>query len=738
MDTLTHEQLTVLYELVKGNNIGLLGAAGCGKSYLLSIICNELPGIRQRLDPGNDMCRCNIQVCALTGCAALLLGNKAKTLHSWAGIGIGKGTVDELLQKIRKNTKARRNWISTDILIIDEVSMLTAELLDKLNAIAQIIRKNTNPFGGIQLLLVGDFYQLPPVIKSANVQEQYEVNGVKTVFAFESETWSKFIHICIELTIIQRQKDPVFQQIVKEARIGKLSKESGAIIKGCMGRDWQNQKIRPTLIFPRRAEVDMINDSNLKALVAASPLHTYKAKLLYDDTKLGKHFSEKDEQFQRTLLYMDNDAAYAVELELVLDAQVMLIANIDSTIGLVNGSRGVIVGFCPSTDFPMVEFINGIRKPIGLHTWSIDGYEYVSRAQIPLRLSWSITSHKVQGSSLDCALVDLGTSNFEFGQAYVSLSRVRSIEALYVHDFNPTVFRAHPKVVEFYKTIALQKMDMEMDWATWIKDVSPTQSVIMVEDSVLQNNIVVIKEDALKEDVLKEDVLKEEEEKKEDVNWLYDTIPIGWKECFTSKKDKLLELSILLSTKTFLPPREHIWSALEYTPLSSIKVVILGQDPYPTPGNAHGLAFSILPDIKLIPASLKNIYKELVADIGGTIPTHGYLESWAKQGVLLLNTVLTVEAGAPQSHSKIGWEEITDQIISKVADANAEQDVIFVLWGKSAQIKKKLLGKHKIFESVHPSPLSASRGFFGSKPFSTVNKWLQEMGHTPINWFPTL
>jgi ATP-dependent DNA helicase PIF1 len=719
MDTLTHEQLTVLYELVKGNNIGLLGAAGCGKSYLLSIICNELPGIRQRLDPGNDMCRCNIQVCALTGCAALLLGNKAKTLHSWAGIGIGKGTVDELVQKIRKNTKARRNWTSTDILIIDEVSMLTAELLDKLNAIAQLIRKNTNPFGGIQLLLVGDFYQLPPVIKSANAQEQYEVNGVKTVFAFESETWSKLIHICIELTIIQRQKDPIFQQIVKEARIGQLSKESGAIIKGCMGRDWQNQKIRPTLIFPRRAEVDMINDSNLKALVEASPLHTYKAKLLYDDAKLGKHFSEKDEQFQRTLLYMDNEAAYAVELELVLNAQVMLIANIDSSIGLVNGSRGVIVGFCPSTDFPMVEFINGIRKPIGLHTWSIDGYEHVSRAQIPLRLSWSITSHKVQGSSLDCALVDLGTSNFEFGQAYVSLSRVRSIDALYVHDFNPTVFRAHPKVVEFYKTIALQKMDMEMDWIAWIKDVSPKES-IMVEDSVLKNNIVVIKE--------------EEEEKKEEVNWLYDTIPIGWKECFTSKKDKLLELSILLSTKTFLPPREHIWSALEYTSLSSIKVVILGQDPYPTPGNAHGLAFSILPTVKPIPASLKNIYKELVADIGGTVPTHGYLESWAKQGVLLLNTVLTVEAGAPQSHSKIGWEEITDQIISKVS----EQDVIFVLWGKSAQLKKKLLGKHKIFESVHPSPLSASRGFFGSKPFSTVNKWLQEMGHTPINWFPTI
>jgi uracil-DNA glycosylase len=221
-------------------------------------------------------------------------------------------------------------------------------------------------------------------------------------------------------------------------------------------------------------------------------------------------------------------------------------------------------------------------------------------------------------------------------------------------------------------------------------------------------------------------------------NWLYDSAPSGWKDCLLPCRDKLLEISNTLSTKEFLPSRENIWRALELTPLSSIKVVILGQDPYPTPGNAHGLAFSVMPDVRPIPASLKNIYKELVSDISFVAPNHGNLNSWADRGVLLLNTVLTVEAGAPQSHTKIGWEEVTDQIIRSIA-ARSEK-VIFVLWGKSAQVKKKLLNlyldknKHRVLESAHPSPLSAHKGFFGTKPFSKINEWLKEMEKEPIDW----
>jgi uracil-DNA glycosylase len=195
-----------------------------------------------------------------------------------------------------------------------------------------------------------------------------------------------------------------------------------------------------------------------------------------------------------------------------------------------------------------------------------------------------------------------------------------------------------------------------------------------------------------------------------------------------------------LDTKTFLPAREDIWAALAHTPLESVRVVILGQDPYPTPGHANGLAFSVQPDIRPLPRSLTNIYKELQSDLGitpGTSFPHGSLVSWSQQGVLLLNTVLTVEAHAAQSHAKIGWEEITDHIIRSIAAQT--KNVVFVLWGKSAQVKKKLLAmyldmnQHRVFESAHPSPLSAKK-FFGTRPFSTVNRWLEEMGKAPIDW----
>jgi ATP-dependent DNA helicase PIF1 len=663
-------------------------------------------------------------MCALTGCASLLLGNKAKTLHSWAGIGLGKGTVSELYVKIRRNQKSMRNWLCTDLLIIDEVSMMTAELLDKLNELAKKIRGNRKPFGGIQLLLVGDFYQLPPVNKSDE----------ETKFAFESNAWKEIITSSIELTVIQRQKDEQFQRILKEARVGSLSKESCQVLSKCQNRNWKEHKIRPTLLFPRRAEVDMINDSNLRALTGKR--YTYKARLVYDG-KIPDGFTESDEGFQKALSMFDSDGAYLKELELAMNAQVMLIANTDPDSGLVNGSRGVIVGFCPSTELPIVEFINGIKKTVGTHTWPVEDYEFVSRAQVPLRLAYGITTHKCQGTTLDSALVDIGSGVFEYGQAYVALSRVRNMDALYVYDFEPTAFKAHPKVVEFYKS--LQIKPIIDDYKKLIEEIKIEETdikSIVAEHSSKVETVVVTKHNVETESAIGKVVSKSETGSFH--NWLYDSIPESWKDCLLPCQEKLLELSTTLSTKEFLPPRENIWKALELTQLESIKVVILGQDPYPTVGNAHGLAFSVLPTVRPIPASLKNIYKELTSDVGFIPPNHGNLESWSKQGVMLLNTVLTVESGLPQSHSKIGWEDVTDQIIRSIAAKS--KNVIFILWGKSAQVKKKVLGiylemnKHRVFESAHPSPLSASRGFFGTKPFSKINEWLTEMSKEPINW----
>lgn len=187
------------------------------------------------------------------------------------------------------------------------------------------------------------------------------------------------------------------------------------------------------------------------------------------------------------------------------------------------------------------------------------------------------------------------------------------------------------------------------------------------------------------------------------------------------------------NTRLIFPPANDIFNAFEFTPLSEVKVVILGQDPYHGDGQAHGLCFSVKPDVA-IPPSLVNIYQELHDDLGCYIPNNGYLEKWAKQGVMLLNTVLTVRAHQANSHRGIGWEEFTDAAI-RILD---EQDrpIVFFLWGRPAQMKKSMLHnpKHLILEAPHPSPLSAYRGFFGCKHFSQANTFLQEHGIAPIDW----
>lgn len=181
------------------------------------------------------------------------------------------------------------------------------------------------------------------------------------------------------------------------------------------------------------------------------------------------------------------------------------------------------------------------------------------------------------------------------------------------------------------------------------------------------------------------------------------------------------------------PPKDDVFNALNKSSLSKVKVVLLGQDPYHGSGQAHGLSFSVPMGIK-IPPSLRNMYKELHSDIGFIIPNHGNLESWANQGVLLLNATLTVRADNAGSHQKKGWETFTDAVIKAVSDNNS--GVVFLLWGNYAQRKSDLIDstKHLILKAVHPSPLSASRGFFGCKHFSQTNEYLLKNGKTPINW----
>lgn len=200
-----------------------------------------------------------------------------------------------------------------------------------------------------------------------------------------------------------------------------------------------------------------------------------------------------------------------------------------------------------------------------------------------------------------------------------------------------------------------------------------------------------------------------------------------YKELFEFVKDEYSKVVVY-------PPSDDIFNAFHFTPLSKVKVVILGQDPYHNVNQAHGLSFSVPPDQKKIPPSLKNIYKELEADLGCSIPDNGYLKKWADQGVLMLNTVLTVRAHEAASHQGKGWEKFTDAVIEAV---NAQdRPIVYMLWGRPAQSKSPMLNnpKHLVLKAAHPSPLSASNGFFGCRHFSKANDFLVENGVEPIDW----
>jgi uracil-DNA glycosylase len=217
-------------------------------------------------------------------------------------------------------------------------------------------------------------------------------------------------------------------------------------------------------------------------------------------------------------------------------------------------------------------------------------------------------------------------------------------------------------------------------------------------------------------------------------------IEASWKDLLKSEFSKpyFKQIPVHLKTekaqgKTIFPPGPLIFNAFNTTPVNKIKVVILGQDPYHGPGQAHGLSFSV-PNGVAQPPSLVNILKELNDDIGINIPDHGNLTHWARQGVFLLNASLTVRSGEPMSHAKIGWAEFTNAVIKKISDA--KDHVVFMLWGKFAQEKRTLIdeSKHLILRSVHPSPLSAHGGFFGCKHFSKANAWLISKGIDPVDW----
>jgi ATP-dependent DNA helicase PIF1 len=484
---------------LSGRNLFITGSAGTGKSYLLRHIYNAFAAQKKK-----------IYITALTGCAAYLLsesiGIKVYTIYSWAGIGYGKGTAQEYIEHNMKTHGLRQRWRSTDVLIIDEISMMSAELFDKIEEIAVGVRGRDNkskPFGGIQVICVGDFFQLPPVVKTyASAAGDDTATG--QLFAFQSAAWARTINTTVVLDKIFRQTDGTFQRILEEARHGSLTADSIAALKERVTDSWKKRAIRPTLIFTKRAVVDSINANSLKGLKDIK--YTYNATTVITPINTLKGFEaykESDPVVQETVRRIDEDANYMPSITLCKKAQVMLIKNKNVEKGLVNGSRGVIVDFADSiqkketrvVDEPMTEekitdtttgyikeYVETIEKATGekshvLHKitvtklpivlfesskepvvidyekWASPFEPTIARRQLPLMLAWAVTTHKIQGATLDCALIDIGEDVFEYGQAYVALSRVKSLESLYIHNIDPDCIRAHPIVIDYYKNI---------------------------------------------------------------------------------------------------------------------------------------------------------------------------------------------------------------------------------------------------------------------------------------------
>ena len=448
-DCLTDEQYVCLDMFKKGQNIFITGPGGVGKSFLIQMFISYC-----------KLSNRNIQVCALTACAALLLGQKAKTIHSWSGMGYCEGDVNTIIKKAKQSRQAKKNWKKVKTLIIDEVSMMNCTMLIALEKLARDIRDSTDIFGGIQVIFCGDFYQLPPITKY----------GEKMTFCFEDPLWKKiFPHENqIKLSTIFRQKDKDYLAILAEVREGMISEKNLELLRSRI-IDIKPESV--TQIYPKRHSVDSMNKIKFDEL--DSPIYTFKINILTETKQYCKTMKpiEQDiyykynrlntESKKREINTLINLSRCLSDLSLKVGSLVMFIANISIENGIVNGTQGIIHDFVGEDNQPRIKLTNGVIKRIPLHCWQSEDYPNITIKQYPIVLAWATTIHKIQGTSLDSAIMDLGNNIFEAGQIYVALSRVRSLQGLYLTNFNPNLITTNKKVIKFYKSIPEIEVEVE-------------------------------------------------------------------------------------------------------------------------------------------------------------------------------------------------------------------------------------------------------------------------------------
>ena len=453
IENLSPEQKYALYKFKRGENLFITGPGGTGKTYLIRHLINSAKNDKK-----------NIQVCALTGCASVLLNCGARTIHSWSGIKLARGDPKTIINGVLRSNRIVNNWKSVKILIIDEISMMSKKIFDILNEIGKRTRNSRMPFGGIQLICTGDFFQLPPV--GNNLDDPGSED-----FCFESEKWEEVFKIenHIELTTIFRQRDLDYIEILNEIRLGKLSDKNVKILEKYVGREYmkaENSVYIPTKIFPTRVKTDYVNTMMFNTLDEDEYHFEFTTKtdctIMLDAS--GKTFTA--EQIFKCQRMTQQEKEYELEnlknntpceplLKLKKGANVLCRANIDLESGICNGSQGIITRIEERGSVTLIEvkFANGLTRIIGPHWWQSEEYPCIAIQQYPLSLSWAMTIHKIQGATLDMAEIDIGNSIFQCGQTYVALSRIQSLNGLYLSSFTPNKIRSNPKVIDFYNKI---------------------------------------------------------------------------------------------------------------------------------------------------------------------------------------------------------------------------------------------------------------------------------------------
>lgn len=417
---LSKQQNSVIDSFESGNNIFVTGGAGSGKSHLLNFL---------KLNYGH----LGLNITASTGIAAVNIGGS--TIHSWAGIGLANLPVEQIIENIFsvKFSRIRRRIKTARALAIDEISMISAEVLEILDQVFRAVRENDKPMGGIQMMFFGDFLQLPPIGK----------NGQDFNFCFNSQTWQD---LNLEVFVLQdsfRQSDERFVKVLNNLRFANCDEELRETLESRVNAVDSNIAIKPTILTTHNFKVEKINELELKKIPQEEKTH--KAEYFGDKFKIE---------------FLKKNSIVAENLRLKVGAQVMMIKNTYQKEGIINGSLGIIRSFSPKKSYPLVEFSNGKILTISPEEWLIEKFDSEKRLvtveagvkQVPLILAWAITIHKSQGLTLDKISCDL-SDIFSPGQAYVALSRARSLNGVFIESINFNKITSHPEAVEFYQNL---------------------------------------------------------------------------------------------------------------------------------------------------------------------------------------------------------------------------------------------------------------------------------------------